>query len=268
MMLTAGLLLSPHNASADIFFSKEIHALDPEIYLRLNGNFLDSSKTGSHPGQEIGGVTFTPKGGGAPLKGNPHNQAAIFDGVDDYIVIPNTANLDFSSGATLAAWVKFDRLPSEANTVTCASPPGCVTIVAKSGFAMDLDLQAEGDNRFHFYIGVGVPNMITSRTVIEAGRWYFVTATYWPGVMELYVNGVLEAFRDSPEVIRTENSTDYSIGASLVWPGRFFPGLIDEAAIFNKALSPYEIQDLFQAANGVKHYSFHDDERSWKNIIP
>jgi len=224
-------------------FSLKVQCLEPIVYLRLNGNFRDSALPGAHPGVGYGGVTFSGSGGGAPLACNPANRAAIFDGVDDYIAVPSFANLSLTDEATLMAWVKFDRLPSQVGHIT--------TIVAKAGVARDLDLQAEPDDRFYFYIGIGAPvRFVSSQTRIQAGRWYFLVATYRRGDrMDLYVNGVLESTQMGPQVTREENTSPLTIGGSLVWPGRFFPGRIDEVAVFADALAPGQIWRLYQAAS-------------------
>lgn len=222
-------------------FVQKVLCLDPVVYLRLNGNFRDAAHPGVHPGVGSGGVGFTPPGGGAPLAHNPSNRAAHFDGVDDFIVVPTFAGLSFTQEVTVTAWVKFDRLPSEVGHIT--------TIVAKSGVARDLDLQAEPDNRFYFFIGPGAPIRLISQTQIEVNRWYFLAATYRRGDrMDLYVNGVLESSLMGPEVTREENTTALSIGQSLVWPGRFFPGQIDEVAVFGDALAAGQVRRVYESS--------------------
>lgn len=231
----------PREWSSQPPYAQKVLCLDPVVYLRLNGNFRDSASPGVHPGVGYGGVGFSRPGGGAPLARNPSNKAAVFDGVNDYIVVPSFASLNFTEEVTVMAWVKFDRLPSEVGHIT--------TIVSKSGVARDLDLQAEPDNRFYFFIGPGAPIRLISQTQIQVNRWYFLAGTYRRGDrMDLYVDGVLESTLMGPEVTREENTTALSIGQSLVWPGRFFPGRIDEVAVFGDALAPGQIRRAYEAS--------------------
>src|SRR5207237_4569333 len=87
------------------------------------------------------------------------------------------------------AWVFFNQLPGTA-------PAGVMEIIGHGGFGNDFDLQAEGDNRFHFYIGGG--NQVASTTIIQTGVWYHVVGT-WDSAsgqptsgLKMYVNGMLE----------------------------------------------------------------------------
>jgi hypothetical protein len=191
--------------------------------------------------QLMGGATFTAMGDGVPLASDPNNQAAQFNGFDASMVAPGLASKCFTSEATLMAWVRFDQLPSQAGRIT--------SIVGKSGFARDLDLQAETDNRFHFYVATGDPYQVVSRTVVQANQWYFVVATYQAeDSIQIYVNGALENTTSIPDVIRQENSNPVAIGASAFWPGRFFPGAIGEVAAFDKALDSADVNNLWVAA--------------------
>src|SRR5439155_4173869 len=107
-------------------------------------------------------------------------------------------------------------------------------------------LQAEQDNRFHFYVAFGGLN-VASTTVIQSGRWYHVAATYKANTeLKMYVNGVLENTR-AITVAREANGKPLGIGESPFFRLRFFKGLIDEAHMFNRALSAAEVQSIFAA---------------------
>ena len=76
-------------------------------------------------------------------------------------------------------------------------------IVGKSGFGRDLDLQAEPDDRFHFYVATGAPNVAISLTDVETSKWYHLFATYrQDNAIALYVNGKLENTVPIPGVRR------------------------------------------------------------------
>ena len=161
------------------------------------------------------------------------NGALNFDGLNDYVDCGNNEILDPTQGATFEAWVYFNQLPSAAKHI--------MAIAGRSGGGTDLDLQAETDNRFKFYIGPGVPNVAVSNTVIETNKWYHVVGTYQAkNNIKIYVNGVLEK-TTLITITRNTNSNKFYIGQSCVWPGRFFNGIIDEVKIYNRALSAEEI---------------------------
>jgi hypothetical protein len=159
--------------------------------------------------------------------------ALKFDGVNDYVDCGNDETLDPTQAVTIEAWVIFNQLPSVAKHF--------MAIAGKSGGGTDLDLQAETDNRFKFFIGPGDPNVAVSNTVVETGKWYHIAGTYQANnFIKIYVNGVLEK-TTSIKIARNTNSNKFCIGKSGVWPGRFFNGIIDEVKIYNRALSAEEI---------------------------
>jgi hypothetical protein len=171
---------------------------------------------------------------GASLTSGKVNDALNFDGLDDYVDCGNDETLDPTLGATLEAWVNFNRLPSAANHI--------MAIAGRSGDGTDLDLQAETDNKFKFYIGIGAPNVAISNTVAETNKWYHIVGTYQANDnVKIYVNGVLEK-TTSISITRDTNPNNFCIGQSGHWSGRFFNGVIDEVKIFNRALSAEEIR--------------------------
>jgi hypothetical protein len=189
----------------------------------------------SNPGVLEGGATFA---------AGKVGQAFSFNGVNQFVQVPDASSLDPTAEATLDAWVKFNQLPSAAGHF--------MQIAAKAGVSKDLDLQAETDDKFHFYVGGGEPSAV-STTVIVTGRWYHIAATYKAADrIQIYVDGVLEGTWLIPRITRQANGNPFTIGASYVWEGRFFNGLIDEVDLFNRALGATEIQALFDAGSAGK----------------
>ncbi len=91
-----------------------------------------------------------------------------FDGTTGHILVPNSTNLDLRPEATYAAWINLSQLPSQVGHV--------LFVVGKSQPGNDLDIQVEGENRVHFYLGPAVS--IASSSMLQTGVWYFVAATY------------------------------------------------------------------------------------------
>ncbi|NPV08339.1 MAG: LamG domain-containing protein [Anaerolineae bacterium] len=180
-------------------------------------------------------------------------EAFHLDGVSQYVLIPDsTANLDPNPldptvEATLDAWVYFDQRPSDVGHI--------MTIVAKSGMGRDLDLQAETDDRFHFFVagGAGAGGHVVSSTTITPGRWYFIAATYEANhEIRVYVNGALETTVAIPGLQRLPNGNPVTIGESYVFRGRFLSGLVDEVELFNRVLTPAEVRAIFEAGSAGK----------------
>ena len=183
------------------------------------------------------------------------------DGATGYMKAPFAEPDPFTSEATLSASVYFDELPSKASRI--------FSIVGKSGVGRDLDLQAEPDDRFHFYVGVGAPNVAVSTTKIQTGVWYHVDATYRAnGSVDIYVDGA-PAGSTALRVKREPNNGAIVAGANLVFPNRWFRGRIDDVALYERALSPGEIAAKSRTLKGnepglVAAYRFEEDTRDLK----
>lgn len=193
----------------------------------------------------------------APNAKSPGDAALALDGASGYAFASVVAPDPFTSEATVAAWVYLDELPSAAGHI--------FHIAGKSGFARDLDLQVEGDDRFHFYVARGAPNTVISQTVVETGRWYRVAATYRrDDAIALYVDAKEEARRRIPGIQRLPNVGPLSMGENFAFPGRKLHGMIDEVSFWSRALGADEIAALRRAPPGpqpdlVASYPFDGD---------
>jgi hypothetical protein len=86
----------------------------------------------------------------------------------------------------------------------------------------------------------GTSRDATGSAALPPGAWSHLAATYDGSVLLLYVNGTEVASRPLGGAIET-SANPLHIGGNGVW-GEFFAGLIDEVRIYNRALSPTEIQ--------------------------
>jgi hypothetical protein len=192
---------------------------------------------------QTGGTTSL-QGGNLANFGPPPGNSLAFNGTSDFVQVPSSASLDsaaLTATATLQAWVYLNQLPSAAGHI--------MQIMAKSEGGNDLDLQVETDNRIHFYVGFKFPDNIVSNTVLQAGRWYHVAATYQagqPGQLQLFVNGVLDATMVG-NLNRSLNPYPFTIGDSYMWPGRYWNGLITDVSVWNTVQTQAQIQSEMSA---------------------
>lgn len=185
---------------------------------------------GGNDGSLQGGVTFAP---------GMVDQAFSFNGTNGFVqAVSAVANDPMSSGSQ-EAWVKFNQLPSDAGHI--------MQIIGKGGHCTDFDLQAEGDNRFHFYVACG--NQIASTTVIQAGAWYHLAGTWDASGLRIYVNGQLEGTNPVSSLTRDQSGQPLEIGNQPYFGPRIFNGLIDEPQVFNRALTPDEVQAAYNAGS-------------------
>jgi hypothetical protein len=198
---------------------------------------------GSHNPSATNAVTFVPGQVG---------RGAKFDGATSYIDIPDSPALD-NTQFTLDAWVRPDG-PGP-NTDGWGSAIIQKLLARPTGDwigSVLLNWRAE-DNRF--ILGRGdirsSSNVVFSTHTFAPGHFYHVAATYDGTTAKLYVNGVLEGqcvpttpltYDSSPWTIGSGNANFRSIGYARTWNG-----VIDEAQIYNRALSASEIQAIYNA---------------------
>ncbi|MCH8913603.1 MAG: LamG domain-containing protein, partial [Planctomycetes bacterium] len=91
---------------------------------------------------------------------------------------------------------------------------------------------------------LGVVVNVTSNAVVELNRWHYIVATLEGSTARIYIDGRLDAqgSRNGAPGIDTQPLT---IG-KLPDHHAFFPGRLDEVAIYNRALSATEIQEHFR----------------------
>jgi hypothetical protein len=168
--------------------------------------------------------------------------ALSFDGLNDFVTIPDSDSLDLTSQATLAAWIK---------TNSTATVQGIVGRWNYEGFtnkrSILLDARGDLNDKFRFWVSTdGTASTIThaaSNVQFLTDKWYHLACTYDGNTMRIYING--------EEDNSVSKSGDIFVNDSLWYIGAFnyandahFNGLIDDVRIYNHALSPGEIQQL------------------------
>ncbi|PIT87255.1 MAG: hypothetical protein COU31_03880 [Candidatus Magasanikbacteria bacterium CG10_big_fil_rev_8_21_14_0_10_40_10] len=197
-----------------------------------SGNDYNGTKTGS------GGSNNTPQNATGKLK-----EALNFDGTDDYIELPD---LTETSAGTFAVWVKPQGSIIDEANLNMGLMYGGSTV---DGSIIMRWYDSDGSGALDFYISDagGWVNSRSTTNVWNDGEWYFITGT-WDGVnMSLYVNGVLEDSdaQGSPSVA----NTTWRIGQSANGLDYYyFSGAIDEARLYDRALSANEVKQLYDAA--------------------
>ena len=211
---------------------------NPAAYWRFE-SVNDVSLTNSYTNSFQGNATVTAAGGGVPLAGVTNNRALLLDGDGD-AVYTGVTNLTFSSNGTFMAWVNFAQLPSVNNRT--------MELIVKSHFNSPLDFLFSAD-RVVGYAGDYQTTYYDFNPALATNTWYHLAFTFdnAAGFKRLYVNGVLVADLPlSPNL--TGSADEITIGNSSVFTDRSVNGRMDEVALFNRALTGAEIQNIFASA--------------------
>jgi len=158
--------------------------------------------------------------------------ALSLDGVNDYVSI---GDVDIPGNAfTLSIWVKHD-----------APQSGWGSIAMK---LYTYGIEAEG-NTLYFGIGDGSSWSGTRSLPLDTGVWQHVAAVFNGSNMSLWKNGV-QVGSTVPATLANTN-TPFRFGA---WTSssEFFKGQIDNARLYDRALTSAEIQtDMITPVGGI-----------------
>ena len=202
-------------------------------------------------GQLLGDTTFVPA---------VVDQGFKLDGVGDYVEIPD-ADILKPEHVSVEAWVRFDSLDTP--IVSQFGALGLQYIVFKKNtrifnfeaYALRKQRSADVDY-FAFSVGdvngAGTTSLAFSTTPIAVDQFYHVVGTYDGSDVKLYVNGTLEG--QAPVSITIDyGSRPVFIGSSgeTVFDGKL-NGIVDEAAIYNRALDSSEVAALYAAGTSGK----------------
>jgi len=170
---------------------------------------------------------FNPRGNDqSPLA---YNKAAIysgkaldFDGVNDEVL----SSITISGSKTQCVWINADGTNNER-----------ITSIFTGGYS-NLTFS---NNKFSMYDGTNVPE---TTTTFETNQWYFVVAVQEANNAKIYVNGISQPLSTTNWIEHTYTSATIAIGRDAS-SGSFYDGEISGARVFNTALTPAQVADLY-----------------------
>jgi len=157
-----------------------------------------------------------------------------FDGVDDYVEVPDDPSLDITEELTLLTWIKTDINPAS------GASRGIIT---KGRFPYNILLSNGPVLRANWRDSTNTWHDLYGATTLNLGEWYHAAFVFKADEFSrLYLNGVLDgSLGGTPSLVTDTNP---------VWVGRWvyegvwFEGIIDEVRISSRALSQDEIRML------------------------
>ena len=174
------------------------------------------------------------------------NNALKFDGVNDYIDLPNESSFDFTGAMTVEVWIKLSSFIKDWQA-----------IITKGDNSWRLQRY---NNTNHLDFGTkGLTNADLEGSIdVTGGVWHHIVAVYDGSHKYLYVDGNLDV---SVAVVGTLANSSYNvaIGENLQVTGRQYWGTIDEVRIWNIARTQAEIQasmnsNVCSTASGLVAY--------------
>lgn len=217
--------------------------------------YLDGTDPNTHdeynptPDLERGLIAnYEMNGDGSDSSGNNHHAIrldALADedrhGIDDsalyfdgYMVM-EAGNLPIEANAiTLSIWAKLDS-----EQITAG---GGVTPFFNKHQSIHLQIENE---RLQFSIGSGTEPKVTVDSLPTANVWSHIVATYDGTNLKLYLDGSLVGEKEYTEGILISNYPLFIV-SDEVGNYQYLAGSVDDARIYNRALSQSEITELYE----------------------
>jgi len=214
-------------AKKPLRYAALIHDVSQVLYLPFDWD--DGSYARDRSGYGNHGTIY-----GATLATGKIGMARRFDGVDDYVEVPHSPSLDVKK-FTLAGWFNFANVDTRQ------------ILIAKFLTKATFELAYRGDLtpkqiHFAFVDATGAVALLMVDYAFEAGKWYYLAATYDQAQMKLLVNGAEIASKAETKIpVSTTDPVYIGIRKGYEFP---FNGFADSPRLCNRALSQDEIRML------------------------
>ena len=167
------------------------------------------------------------------------NYSLEFDGLDDYVEVPDSSSLNLTDEVTIEAWVNWKGTGDSWQTIVtkgihyAGSNENYALYINRDGKYVCFVLTTENDGRVYFS---------SPLNSVHVGAWFHVMATYngTEGVAKIYLNARLEATETSFSGNLTTNDQSLRIGHRQ-YSNHYFNGTLDKVRIGNKAAIPHKI---------------------------
>ncbi len=169
---------------------------------------------------------------GATRAAAPGYLAASLDGTDDYVSMGAPATFDLTSTVSLEVWV---------NPTSNVGGSGEKLLLGKQFGNYALSLYHNGNAYFYWDGGANNAN-----APVSVGVWTHLVGTYDGAAVRLYTNGVLASSLGYVDTTAVSGDPLIVGGPGTSFTG-YLHGLVDQAAIYDHALSPGEVLANFNA---------------------
>jgi hypothetical protein len=208
---------------------------------RFNGTGYDRRGHNNHlTGHNTVGYSLDVKQGSYSADFELSNTAYL------YIEDENQTGLDITGDLSLVAWLRPETVDGFIMSKFAADgDQRAYAMRVSGGAAGDLSFLASSD-------GITYTIAYTPRDLVSSDFWYHAAAVYNGQDLRIYLDGQLqENGRFNPKEYSSgiyDSTAQFRLG-SRDGASSHFDGLLDEAAVFNRELTPWEIANIRE--NGV-----------------
>lgn len=197
--------------------------------------------------------------GASPVPGRfgQPNMAYYFDGANDYVFVPNSVSLNPTNAITICAWYKTASFsgngysPIFTKGFTSHSSPYYqyklgVTGSQYSGAASRFGFSVTNNSNI-------LCSIFTPNNYWVSNTWYFIVGVYDGSQVRLYVNNQLVVSQSFSGTL-VNFPTNARIGDNTT-ASDFLKGTLDDVRLYDRALAPFEIAELYNANMPVSNFS-------------
>ncbi len=208
-------------------------------------NGLISWWTADNTANDHMGLNHATLSNGAGFAGGMVAEAFSFDGNDDNLQAPTAGLPTGSADRTIELWARIDQQVAGEAFFAAYGVPG------SDGQAYALGTLSDG----RLFVSTWGPAIFGP--ALQNGRWYHVAATNVGRSFKLYLDGVQVAAGDM-DVNTPADSTFWMGRLTMTSIGDFrrLDGMVEEVTVYNRALTPGEIDGIFNAGSDgkIKNY--------------
>jgi len=233
-----------------IFAPQSVHAelMDDAVGIWLmdetgGTEVSDSSKIGNS-----GEIT---SGSGKWVKGKFGN-ALELNGTSEYVEVPDSDSLDLEEQVTMICWFNWEGSGDGWQTFFSKGPMGGL----EENYALFINT---GSRHTHFCTNAGGRNCLNSpNNAFEPQQWHHTAATYDGKKKITYLDG--KVVQDDALGGNMVTNDDYLGIGFRQGSSHYWKGMLDDMAVFNRALSEDEIVDIMD--NGLESMmAVHPDDK-------
>jgi hypothetical protein len=185
-----------------------------------SGTIVNDS-SGNAAAGTIQGATWTAQG--------KYGSGLSFNGTSNWVTVNDSNALDLTAGMTLEAWVYPTVPPSGWRTIMHKEVDRYYLMAGSSSGA-----PAAGGT-----FATGNAN-VYAPSALAVNAWNHLAVTYDSARVRIYANGVEVASQPQTALLTTSNGP-LRFGGTQAY-GEYYNGKIDEVRVYNRALTPAEIQ--------------------------
>ena len=163
----------------------------------------------------------------------------------NYEEILSTESLQLTE-FSIAAWFRTTMSLSNGSDAVIANKGGFGSETAGDNMNYGILMVNGGRIQAGFETASGIDHLVISTKTYNDGLWHFATVTHDGTVLRLYVDREPIAAKFTEGALPdSQGSQSFRVGANSFFPDRYFVGYADEVRVWNRAILPTEVTDMY-----------------------